>query len=67
MISFPKKTIEKMIDDYTRESGVRQLDKQIAKTMRVIAKQLAFDEKIEKQLTADRIREILGNPKFSKE
>lgn len=67
MIAFPKKTIERIIEDYTRESGVRQLDKQLAKTMRVIAKQLAFDEKIERNITPDRVQEILGISKYSKE
>lgn len=66
-LSLPKKTIEQIIEDYTRESGVRQLDKQIAKTMRVIAKQLAFNESFDKKVNPARIREILGNPKFSKE
>lgn len=67
IITFPKKTIEKIIEDYTRESGVRQLDKQIAKTMRVVAKQLGFNETIEKNLTPERIQEILGIQRFSKE
>lgn len=67
VISLPKKTIERIIEDYTRESGVRQLDKQIAKTLRVIAKQLAFDEPVTKKTSQLQIREILGNPKFTKE
>lgn len=66
-VTLPKKTIEKIIEDYTRESGVRQLDKQIAKTMRVVAKQLAMEEDYESKITTTRIREILGNPRFSKE
>ncbi len=66
-IFFPKKTIEKIIEDYTRESGVRQLDKQIAKALRVTAKQLAFDEQTEKKLPINKVAEILGKPKYSKE
>jgi ATP-dependent Lon protease len=66
-ISFPKRTIERIIEDYTRESGVRQLDKQIAKALRATAKQLAFDEQIEKKISTQRIAEILGKPKYSKE
>lgn len=62
-----KQTLEKMIEDYTRESGVRQLDKQIAKTMRVFAKQLAFNDHIEKKISPQKIGEILGNPRYSKE
>ncbi|MEX0988044.1 MAG: endopeptidase La [Bacteroidales bacterium] len=66
-VAFPKKTLERMIDDYTRESGVRQLDKQIAKSLRVTAKQLAFNETIEKTITVERIAGILGKPRFTKE
>lgn len=66
-ISFPKRTIEKIIEDYTRESGVRQLDKQIAKALRATAKQLAFDEQVEKKISIQKIAEILGKPKYSKE
>ncbi|MCF8226758.1 MAG: endopeptidase La [Bacteroidales bacterium] len=66
-VFFPKKTLEKIIEDYTRESGVRQLDKQIAKTMRVIAKQLAFNEEIGRKLNTDRLKDVLGTPKYSKE
>ena len=56
-----------MAEDYTRESGVRQLDKQISKVLRVVAKQLAFEETVEKKLTVDRIHEILGPPRFLKD
>lgn len=41
MVKFPKKTLEIMIDSYTRESGVRELDKKIAKVMRKIARKFA--------------------------
>ena len=66
-VMFPKKTIEKIIEDYTRESGVRQLDKQISKALRVIAKQLAFDEKVERKINPEKLIEILGVAKFTKE
>lgn len=66
-VAFPKKSIERIVEDYTRESGVRQLDKQIAKTLRVRAKQLAFDEQVERKITVDKVEEILGKPRFTKE
>ncbi len=66
-VFFPKKVIERMTEDYTRESGVRQLDKRISKVLRVIAKQLAFEETVEKKLTIDRIHEILGPPRYLKD
>lgn len=66
-VTFPKKSIEKIVEDYTRESGVRQLDKQIAKSLRVRAKQLAFDEEVERRITVEKLEEILGIPKYSRE
>ncbi len=67
LIFFPKKVLERMVENYTRESGVRQLDKVISKILRVVAKQLAFDETVEKKLTLERIHEILGPPRFLKD
>ena len=66
-VTFPKKSIEKIVEDYTRESGVRQLDKQIAKSLRVRAKQLAFDEEVDRRITAEKLEEMLGIPKYSRE
>ena len=39
-----KKILEYLIENYTRESGVRELDKTIAKMVRVIARKVAMDE-----------------------
>ena len=66
-VSLPKRTIEHIIDGYTRESGVRQLDKQISKIFRVIAKYIAFEDEYPSKLMKDNIHEILGPPKFLKE
>ncbi|MEX0981468.1 MAG: endopeptidase La [Bacteroidales bacterium] len=66
-VFFPKNTIQIIIEYYTRESGVRQLDKQIAKALRVTAKQLAFNEQVERKLTPQKITNTLGKPKYSKE
>ncbi len=54
--------IETIIDKYTRESGVRGLDKQIAKIARNIAKQIALDEASPKQVTNTEVEKILGLP-----
>ncbi len=59
------KILEKIIQDYTRESGVRELDRQIASVMRFQAKELAIKEKIKASLTADDIESILGKPRYS--
>ena len=59
------KVIEKIIQDYTRESGVRELDRQLAAIMRNTAKQLAMKGEIRSSLSADDVERILGKPKFS--
>ena len=66
-ITFSKEVIELIIDGYTRESGVRELDKKLAKVIRRIAKKIAFEEPYNKKLTKTDIREYLGVIEFSKE
>ena len=56
--------LEKIISDYTRESGVRSLDKQIAKLARARAKHIAFGENYNASLIKEDIETILGKPKF---
>lgn len=57
-----KDAIAKIIDEYTRESGVRGLDKQIAKVARVTAKKIALEETKSLNVTSGMISEILGIP-----
>ncbi|OSZ77400.1 endopeptidase La [Chitinophagaceae bacterium IBVUCB2] len=59
------KVLEKVIQDYTRESGVRELDRQLASIMRYQAKELAFKGKLKATLTADDIETIIGKPRYS--
>ncbi len=61
------KVLEKIIQDYTRESGVRELDRQLASVMRYQAKQLAMKGKLKSSLTSDDIEKILGKPRYSNE
>ena len=56
--------LEKIISDYTRESGVRSLDKNIAKLARARAKHIAFGEQYNASLTKEDVETILGKPKF---
>jgi len=63
-VSLPVKTLEYIIESYTRESGVRQLDKCIAKLTRVVAKHIAFEDTYEKSLTKQRVQDILGPPRY---
>ncbi len=66
-VTFSKDVIELIIDGYSRESGVRELDKKIAKVVRRIAKKIAFEESYNKKLSKADIREYLGVTEFSKE
>ncbi len=59
--------LEKIITDYTRESGVRELDRQLASVMRYQAKELVIKGKLKANLTNVDIEKILGRPKYSNE
>ena len=61
------KVIEKVIGEYTRESGVRALDKNIAKIVRTRAKNIGFDEQFKPEVTAADVEKILGVPRFQRE
>ena len=63
-LSLSREAIVRIIEDYTRESGVRSLDKNIAKISRNRAKAIAFDEEYKTTLEASDIEPILGKPKF---
>lgn len=65
-ITFSNPIIELVIEGYTRESGVRELDKKIAKVVRRIAKKIAFDENYNKEITREDVREYLGVTEYSK-
>ena len=61
-VELPKKVIATIIDSYTRESGVRLLDKMIAKVMRKIAVKKAEELEYDKTVTDAMLREYLGVP-----
>lgn len=65
-LKLSKKVIEKVITDYTRESGVRLLEKKLAKIVRNRAKQVAMEEEIQTQVAVDELIKILG-PGHSKD
>ncbi|MFK5856014.1 MAG: endopeptidase La [Bacteroidota bacterium] len=66
-VKFNKGILEKIVTDYTKESGVRHLEKQIAKVIRNRAKFIAMDEAYESKLSPTIINEILGVPIFQKD
>lgn len=67
-ITFNKSALECIIEHYTRESGVRQLKKQINKSLRKVAYELAYNGSIKKTtIGATEVRELLGNPPFNRD
>jgi len=62
-----KKQLEKIVEGYTRESGVRGMEKQIAKLVRNIAKSIAMEEEYEVKITDEKIVEVLGAPRFERD
>lgn len=67
VIEFPDSVMEYIIENYSLESGVREIDKTLASIIRNIAKQIAFGEKIEKKLTVEMVHKILGAPRYIKD
>jgi ATP-dependent Lon protease len=61
------KVLEKIIEQYTRESGVRELDRQLASIMRYQAKELAMKNKVKSTVTAQDVEKILGQSRYSNE
>ena len=62
-----KAQLEKIVEGYTRESGVRALEKQIAKVVRYGAKSIAMEEDYNKKITNEDIIEILGSPRLERD
>ena len=62
-----KAQIEKVVVGYTRESGVRGLEKQIAKVVRFAAKSIALEEDYEITISTDKIEDILGPPRLERD
>lgn len=64
---FSKEVLVFIIENYTRESGVRQLDKKIAKVVRQLTKKVAFGEKVGSELSVEFVKELLGPAEVSNE
>jgi ATP-dependent Lon protease len=63
-LTFSAEAIEDIISNYTRESGVRDLEKKIAEVIRKIAKKIATESEYNKILKINDVREYLGVPKY---
>ena len=56
-----------IVDGYTRESGVRSLERQVAKVVRYAAKSIAMEDEYVKRIYPKHLKEILGAPRFDNE
>ncbi|KQS40595.1 endopeptidase La [Pedobacter sp. Leaf194] len=66
-ITFKPALIEKVIEDYTRESGVRGLEKKVGSLVRGVATKIAMEEAYNVTLTEDDVERILGAPIYDKD
>jgi len=66
-LKIAKPQLEKIVEGYTRESGVRGLEKQIAKMVRYAAKNIAMEEDYNIKISNEDIIEVLGSPKLERD
>jgi ATP-dependent Lon protease len=66
-LRFPKKTLLKIISDYTRESGVRSLERKLASVIRAMAKKIALKETYDSNVSEDMVAKVLGVEVFDTE
>ncbi len=62
-----KETLRAIIENYTRESGVRELERKIAKVMRQIAKRVATNELYNVDIPVEELKTYLGSPQYTKD
>jgi ATP-dependent Lon protease len=66
-IAFTEDAIMSVVSNYTRESGVRQLERQIGAVARKLARKIASSEQVEHTVDAETVRELLGRPRVHPE
>ncbi|MCC8198091.1 MAG: endopeptidase La [Tannerellaceae bacterium] len=66
-VKFQKKTLEQIVGSYTRESGVRELDKKLAKIMRKLARKIAMDEPVPVQIRPEDLQTYLGAVEYTRD
>lgn len=66
-VKFSKESLLKVIESYTRESGVRNLERKIGSVVRSIAKSVAMEESFEKEITSEFVVKVLGAEIFDEE
>lgn len=67
MFNIPKPTLQRIIEHYTRESGVRELNKKIAKIMRRVARRIASAEPYPRSLKVQDLKEYLGIEEYARD
>lgn len=63
-IRFEEDGLKTLIREYTREAGVRNLEREVANVARKIARQVAEGKRYPRQITSEKVRELLGPPRF---
>ena len=66
-LKITKPQLEKIVEGYTRESGVRGLEKQIAKMVRYAAKNIAMEETYDVKVSNEDVIEVLGSPRLERD
>ncbi len=66
-LRFNKGILEQLIDSYTRESGVRELDRQIATVVRKVVRKIAMDEPYNISIKKEDLQTYLGKPRFTRD
>ena len=66
-LSIGKKQLERIVEGYTRESGVRNLEAKIAQVIRNAAKSVAMEEEYNKKVTDEDIVKVLGAPRLGRD
>jgi len=66
-VKFDRNALTRIIDDYTRESGVRSLEKNIAKVIRNKARFIAMEKEYDPKVTPEELVRVLGAPRYQKE
>jgi ATP-dependent Lon protease len=66
-ITFTEDAIMSVVSNYTRESGVRQLERQIGAVTRKLARKIAASEEVKHTVDADAVRDLLGRPRVHPE
>ncbi len=66
-IHFEDEALKAMVREYTREAGVRNLEREVANVARKIARQVAEGKRYTRQISPDKVRELLGPPRFAED